>query len=259
MHRNDKISAADGDRGGPGSDRALARPLHAERGRHLPRSHRQGGADHPDPRRLPRPSGDRPGLRRQGGARAAPVHGKVSEIRHSGSGVFRGINGPFQATRYHSLVVERASMPRELAVTAETGDGLVMGAGACQPAGAWRAVSSREHRLRARPSDVEEFPRSRRRLERQQRGRTRARRRADRTPAASRERHGRRFQSAHRQGRDRRQPDARGSGRRLRPHDVGRSHALADGRAADGACACAAKPSTRSPARSPPCAPRCWA
>ena len=56
-----------------------------------------------------------------------PVHGKLSEIRHQGSGVFRGINGPFQATRYHSLVVERASLPRELSVTAETGDGLVMG------------------------------------------------------------------------------------------------------------------------------------
>ena len=59
--------------------------------------------------------------------RAAPVHGKVSEIRHNGSGVFRGINGPFQATRYHSLVVDRNSMPRDLTVTAETGDGLVMG------------------------------------------------------------------------------------------------------------------------------------
>ena len=36
-----------------------------------------------------------------------PVHGKLSEIRHRGAGIFRGINGPFQATRYHSLVVER--------------------------------------------------------------------------------------------------------------------------------------------------------
>jgi anthranilate synthase component 2 len=56
-----------------------------------------------------------------------PVHGKLSEVRHAGEGVFRGINGPFQATRYHSLVVERDSMPSTLAVTAETGDGLVMG------------------------------------------------------------------------------------------------------------------------------------
>jgi anthranilate synthase component 2 len=56
-----------------------------------------------------------------------PVHGKLSEICHRSAGIFRGINGPFKATRYHSLVVDRASMPRALTVTAETGDGLVMG------------------------------------------------------------------------------------------------------------------------------------
>jgi anthranilate synthase component II len=56
-----------------------------------------------------------------------PVHGKLSEIRHSGAGIFRGINAPFKATRYHSLVVERASLPGELAVTADTEDGLIMG------------------------------------------------------------------------------------------------------------------------------------
>src|SRR5580692_8217038 len=55
------------------------------------------------------------------------VHGKLSEIRHNGSGVFRGINASFKATRYHSLVVERSSMPDDLTVTAETDDGVVMG------------------------------------------------------------------------------------------------------------------------------------
>ncbi|MGE0563863.1 MAG: aminodeoxychorismate/anthranilate synthase component II [Pseudolabrys sp.] len=55
------------------------------------------------------------------------VHGKLSAIRSDGSGVFRGINGPFQATRYHSLVVERASMPKDLRINAETDDGTVMG------------------------------------------------------------------------------------------------------------------------------------
>ena len=55
------------------------------------------------------------------------VHGKLSEIRHSGSGVFRGINGAFQATRYHSLIVARDSVPRELVINAETDDGIVMG------------------------------------------------------------------------------------------------------------------------------------
>ena len=55
-----------------------------------------------------------------------PIHGKVSEMKHQGQGIFHGINGPFKATRYHSLVVERASMPRDLMVSAETDD-LVMG------------------------------------------------------------------------------------------------------------------------------------
>ena len=59
--------------------------------------------------------------------RAAPTHGKVSEIKHTGTGIFRGINGPLKATRYHSLVVERASMPAALKVNAETSDRLVMG------------------------------------------------------------------------------------------------------------------------------------
>ena len=56
-----------------------------------------------------------------------PVHGKLSEMLHRGESVFRGINGPFKATRYHSLVVDRDTMPETLSVTAETGDGLVMG------------------------------------------------------------------------------------------------------------------------------------
>src|SRR5215813_5968588 len=56
-----------------------------------------------------------------------PVHGKLSEVTHTGQGLFRGINGAFKATRYHSLVVDRATMPADLAVTAETSDRLVMG------------------------------------------------------------------------------------------------------------------------------------
>lgn len=56
----------------------------------------------------------------------SPVHGKLSVVKHSGEGVMRGINGPFQATRYHSLVVDRDTMPKDLKVTAETDDGLVM-------------------------------------------------------------------------------------------------------------------------------------
>jgi anthranilate synthase component II len=55
-----------------------------------------------------------------------PVHGKLSEMSHAGRGLFRGINGPFRATRYHSLVVDRATLPQDLEVTAQTDDRLVM-------------------------------------------------------------------------------------------------------------------------------------
>jgi anthranilate synthase component II len=55
-----------------------------------------------------------------------PMHGKVSRVTHTGRSVFRGINGPFEATRYHSLVVARDTCPADLEVTAEA-DGLVMG------------------------------------------------------------------------------------------------------------------------------------
>jgi anthranilate synthase component 2 len=57
----------------------------------------------------------------------AVVHGKTSLISHRGQGVLAGLADPFEATRYHSLVVDRASMPDVLEVTAETADGLVMG------------------------------------------------------------------------------------------------------------------------------------
>ena len=56
-----------------------------------------------------------------------PMHGKISAIHHGGKGVFRGLPNDFAATRYHSLIVERASLPDCLEVTAETEDGLIMG------------------------------------------------------------------------------------------------------------------------------------
>jgi anthranilate synthase component 2 len=55
------------------------------------------------------------------------VHGKLADIRHQGAGVFEGLPSPLRATRYHSLVVERASLPAELEVTAELADGTIMG------------------------------------------------------------------------------------------------------------------------------------
>ena len=54
-------------------------------------------------------------------------HGKTSEIHHDGKGVFQDLPKTFTATRYHSLIVERKTLPRELTITAETTDGIIMG------------------------------------------------------------------------------------------------------------------------------------
>ncbi|MCS6892461.1 MAG: aminodeoxychorismate/anthranilate synthase component II [Rhodovarius sp.] len=56
-----------------------------------------------------------------------PVHGKVWEVTHDGSGIFAGIPSPLRATRYHSLIVEAESLPACLRATAHTADGLIMG------------------------------------------------------------------------------------------------------------------------------------
>jgi para-aminobenzoate synthetase component 2 len=55
------------------------------------------------------------------------LHGKTSEVHHAGDGVLRGLPDPFTATRYHSLVVDEASLPADLVVTARTDAGVVMG------------------------------------------------------------------------------------------------------------------------------------
>ena len=61
------------------------------------------------------------------------MHGKTSRIHHHGEGVFRGLPDGFQATRYHSLIVDRGTLPEDLVITAETEDGIIMG------------ISHREH------------------------------------------------------------------------------------------------------------------
>ena len=58
--------------------------------------------------------------------RASPVHGKASLVYHEGGGILEGLPAPFEAGRYHSLVVERRGLPSELSLTAWTDDGLVM-------------------------------------------------------------------------------------------------------------------------------------
>jgi len=56
-----------------------------------------------------------------------PVHGKTAQIIHHNAEIFRNLPAPFEATRYHSLIVEKKSFPDDLDITAETADGLIMG------------------------------------------------------------------------------------------------------------------------------------
>jgi anthranilate synthase/aminodeoxychorismate synthase-like glutamine amidotransferase len=58
---------------------------------------------------------------------ATAVHGKASEIQHDGKSIFRGLDSSFKAGRYHSLIVERDSLPACLEISAETNDGVIMG------------------------------------------------------------------------------------------------------------------------------------
>jgi anthranilate synthase component II len=55
------------------------------------------------------------------------MHGKLSRITHTGKGLFKGVPKAFEATRYHSLIVERKGLPADLAITARTADGVIMG------------------------------------------------------------------------------------------------------------------------------------
>ena len=57
----------------------------------------------------------------------APLHGKLSQVKHRGIGVFQDVPSPLTGTRYHSLIVDRATLPDSLEVTAETAEGLIMG------------------------------------------------------------------------------------------------------------------------------------
>ncbi len=56
-----------------------------------------------------------------------PMHGKLSNIKHANRGLFAGLPGRIEVTRYHSLIIERASLPADLEVTAETSDSIIMG------------------------------------------------------------------------------------------------------------------------------------
>lgn len=56
-----------------------------------------------------------------------PMHGKISQVEHSNEGIFRGIKNPLRVTRYHSLIVEEETLPKELIITSKSDDGVIMG------------------------------------------------------------------------------------------------------------------------------------
>ncbi|MFL0164167.1 anthranilate synthase component II [Candidatus Clostridium helianthi] len=56
-----------------------------------------------------------------------PMHGKISEVIHNNSGIFYNVKNPLKVTRYHSLIIDNKKLPKELVVTAETSDGVIMG------------------------------------------------------------------------------------------------------------------------------------
>jgi anthranilate synthase component 2 len=120
--RNDEIAARRHRGARAREDRDLARALHAERGGHLARGDPALRRTHPilgvclGHQCIGQAFGGRIVRARQ------VMHGKTSLIHHAGTGVFRGLANPFQATRYHSLVIEKESCPERLEVTAWTVD-----------------------------------------------------------------------------------------------------------------------------------------
>ncbi len=126
--RNDAITVDEIVRARRRRHRDLAGPVHAERGGHLRRRD-------PALRRAGLPMlgvclGHQSIGQAFGGriVRARSImHGKTSTIHHDGRGLFRGLPNPFEATRYHSLVIARASMPACLEISARTADGEIMG------------------------------------------------------------------------------------------------------------------------------------
>ena len=88
---------------------------------------------------------------------AVPMHGKLSAIRHGGKAIFAGIASPFQATRYHSLIVERASPAGRTHRDGHDRGRAHHGPVAQEPARTWRAIPSREHSVRTRPSILRNF------------------------------------------------------------------------------------------------------
>ena len=112
--------------------------------RRVVRAHPPAGRRGADPRRVPRPPGDRPRLRRPGGGGAGAAPRQDVSVVHDGRGIFQGLTGPFDAGRYHSLVVAADRGPTALEVAARSDDdGVVMALRHRELPAARRAVPSR--------------------------------------------------------------------------------------------------------------------
>ena len=128
VHRNDKITVDDIVRRKPDRIVISPGPVHTQRSRHLGRTRPAPHRKISHPRCLPGPSSHRRRIRREkSSARPNSSTAKPARSTTTHKGVFRKLSDPFTATRYHSLIVERKSLPRELTITAETDDGIIMG------------------------------------------------------------------------------------------------------------------------------------
>ena len=157
VHRNDALSADEALALAPQGIVISPRPVRSGSRRHLPGAHRKGGRPGATARGLPWAPSDRPGVRRQGGRAPRAKHGKVSTITHDGSGILASIPSPFQATRYHSLMVNRDGWPLPARHGRKRGR---RRAGPATPRAAdlRRAVPPGEHRHPARPCAAPQLP-----------------------------------------------------------------------------------------------------
>ena len=158
VHRNDKISVERNCATQAGSHRDFAGSVHAARGRNFRGVDRAAGGEISDSGRLPGASSDRRGFWREDKTCAGTVSRQDQRNSSRRQGCFpRSWPNHFTATRYHSLIVERKTLPRELTITAETDDGIIMGLRHKRLQNRRGAISSGVGAYGIRQAIVEEF------------------------------------------------------------------------------------------------------